>query len=219
VKTRDRILEQALILFNEQGVGRVSLNQVALELGISSGNLHYHFKTRAQLIARLLTRFDNEVTAVTTNPHEQIAGLDDFWMYLHLLMEICLRYRFILRDIDRIFAETDEAKKKLVAIRGEIERSMSSACGAMRDAGVIRVGVGELDGLALHLAFVVCCWPTFEMLSSRTPDSMQGPVIAALQARSLLAPFLDGTQKGYLDYLRGKYLEHSSAIRNGMLLP
>jgi AcrR family transcriptional regulator len=40
MKTRDRILEKALDLFNREGLAKISANRIASEMGISPGNLY-----------------------------------------------------------------------------------------------------------------------------------------------------------------------------------
>jgi len=55
--TRDRILEASLVLFNEHGIAAVSTHRIAAELGISPGNLHYHFKSKEQILSWLFRRF------------------------------------------------------------------------------------------------------------------------------------------------------------------
>jgi AcrR family transcriptional regulator len=56
-RTRDRILEAALRLFNERGTAAVSTNHIAAEAGISPGNLYYHFGDKQEIIRALHTRY------------------------------------------------------------------------------------------------------------------------------------------------------------------
>jgi AcrR family transcriptional regulator len=50
LKLRERILETALTLFNERGYLEVSMRNVSDSLGISVGNLTYHFKKKEDLV-------------------------------------------------------------------------------------------------------------------------------------------------------------------------
>ncbi|MBM4218582.1 MAG: TetR/AcrR family transcriptional regulator [Gammaproteobacteria bacterium] len=63
-RTRQRILDTTLALYNERGEARVSTSLIAAELGISAGNLHYHFRHKDLLSAALLVRFVSEFAAL-----------------------------------------------------------------------------------------------------------------------------------------------------------
>lgn len=65
-KKRGLILDTALILFNEQGSHTVTTNHIAKAMGISPGNLYYHFKNKEHIIRELLARLINGFDAMVT---------------------------------------------------------------------------------------------------------------------------------------------------------
>ena len=50
MKTKDKIIHCALKLFNEQGERQITTNHIAADLGISPGNLYYHFSNKQEII-------------------------------------------------------------------------------------------------------------------------------------------------------------------------
>ena len=48
--TKQKILDSAVQLFNEKGLGNVRLQQIADKAGISVGNLAYHFYSKKAII-------------------------------------------------------------------------------------------------------------------------------------------------------------------------
>jgi len=53
MSTKTAILKTALALYNESGVRAITSRHIAAEMGISPGNLHYHFKTTDSIIIAL----------------------------------------------------------------------------------------------------------------------------------------------------------------------
>ena len=58
MKTRDKIIEAALQLFNEQGTKGVTTNHIAAAIGISPGNLYYHFRNKEDIIRAIFEQMD-----------------------------------------------------------------------------------------------------------------------------------------------------------------
>jgi AcrR family transcriptional regulator len=67
-KTYVDILDRSMQLFNDFGIESVSVYRVAESLGISPGNLTYHFKRKKNLVDALLNRLEKQF----------IAGLKEF---------------------------------------------------------------------------------------------------------------------------------------------
>ena len=58
--TKERILDAALHLFNNQSVDQVTIREVAKKAGISHGNLCYHFPNMESLLENLYKRLAAE---------------------------------------------------------------------------------------------------------------------------------------------------------------
>lgn len=96
--TRDHILIASQNLFNERGYYNVSLRQIAAEVGISQGNLNYHFKKKDEILKELYRKSVENVT------HEFIATTKlgaNFYFLLELArrtFEVQSEYIFLIRD-------------------------------------------------------------------------------------------------------------------------
>ena len=55
-QTRQALLDTALRLFSERGIGQTSLKDVAAETGVTHGALYWHFKNREDLVHALYER-------------------------------------------------------------------------------------------------------------------------------------------------------------------
>ena len=58
-RTAERILEVTLELFNRFGEPNVSTTLISAELGISPGNLYYHYPAKEELINSLFDRYEH----------------------------------------------------------------------------------------------------------------------------------------------------------------
>jgi AcrR family transcriptional regulator len=205
VKTRDRILEAALQLFNDEGVGQVSTNRIAAELGISSGNLHYHFKNKEQLVEWLYRRFELAMEPFR-EADKSVEALDDLWMTLHLAFETIERHRFVYRDIEALMHDYPLIRHRAPALASgglEAARRIGHKLVSIK---VLRASPGQVDALAYHIVLTATCWYSFAKLVARDVPQAASPGFAAYQVLSLLTPYADEESRPYLDYLRMKYL-------------
>ena len=122
--TPRRILNTSLALFNRHGEANVTTNQIANELDISPGNLHYHFKRKRVIVTRLFEAFGAEMNEVLLDPGDRALDLEDLWLYLHLLFETVARYRFIYKDINDLLERYENLRRPFSRI---LERQRSSA--------------------------------------------------------------------------------------------
>lgn len=97
--TKSRILDTALMLFNERGTGPVSTNHIAEALGMSPGNLYYHFRNKAEIVRALFGKISGEWAvnyAVAPGTMPSIAMMEAM---VAGNFDIQGRYRFFFRDL------------------------------------------------------------------------------------------------------------------------
>jgi AcrR family transcriptional regulator len=203
--TRNRILEIGLGLFNEEGVAKMSTNRIASELGISPGNLYYHFASKEEIAEWLIRRFDDRI-GVIAGSADSVEALDDLWLTLHLLFEAIHEYRFIYRDVDYLLRTSAKIAQRVRQISLRTIQALRQMCHRLADASVIRAGSEEVDNLALQMVFTTTCWFTFTRLLPRGDAQSADAGRAAYQVLTLLTPYLEPESRGYLTYLRSKYV-------------
>lgn len=92
--TRNRILQTALRLFNEQGLHVVGVRDIARELGISVGNLGYYFPQKDVLVTALVKELHAANTQRAVGVHRDTATLLTLYRALAGAMRNHLAYRF-----------------------------------------------------------------------------------------------------------------------------
>ena len=206
MRTRDRILEAALVLFNQHGLAAVSTHRIAAELGMSPGNLHYHFKTKQLIVSTLFRRFDDRMSACM-DAAATVVAVDDLWLSLHLTFEAVNEYRFIYRDVDYLLNEYSELEARARELTARNLVASKRLCFGLRDAGVIDANDEALEMLALQLVFATTSWFTFRRLTPKPVSPAHAePALAAYYTLAFISPYVIGDARAYLDYLRSKYI-------------
>lgn len=110
--TADRILEAGRLLFNSKGYAGTSLAEIAALVGISPGNLNYHFPTKKDLAIRIHNETRRQVSARRANWRPGTVA-DDYVAHVLFTMDITWNNRFMLRDQAQIAEELSSWQEAL----------------------------------------------------------------------------------------------------------
>lgn len=97
-ETQSLIIKTALRLFNEHSTGAVSTNRVAEACDISKGNLHYHFKTKKEIIQTIFKGISDEMNEGWYQDHLSPTVKHMAEMFARQLLLIH-DYRFFYREM------------------------------------------------------------------------------------------------------------------------
>ncbi len=103
--TKEKIVDTALNLFNTKGLSQVTLRTIAKEMGISQGNLNYHFKKRADIIEAIYFNLVKAMDGSMAKVEQSEIGLQLLYDISASVMNNSYTYRFFLLDFAQIMRE------------------------------------------------------------------------------------------------------------------
>lgn len=205
-KTRNRILDVALQLFNEQGETNISTNHIADELEISPGNLYYHYRNKDDIIEQLFLRFEARMDQALIAPEGRDVTLEDVWLQLHLVFECIWNYRFIYRDIINIVSRNRSLRLRFARI---LKRGSGNAQGIMRglnETGAMRASAAEIEGLATNILVLATFWLNYANIRGEK-DEQRAIQQGIVQVMMLVSPFLRDAERLHLHTLSKAYTD------------
>jgi AcrR family transcriptional regulator len=206
-QTRVRILETSLAMFNAQGEPNVTTNHIADELGISPGNLYYHFRNKDDIVEHLFAQYEARIDGALVPPDGRAPDLEDIWMQLHQVFESLWEFRFLYRDLVDILARNRKLKLRFARIMDRAATSASELLGGLVRAGVMRASADEVRALAENILLVATFWMNFNAVRGGKPQADEVALQRGIhQVMMLVAPFLRDAERFHLNSLAATYL-------------
>jgi AcrR family transcriptional regulator len=212
-RTRERILELALRLFNEFGEPNVNTTIIAQELNISPGNLYYHFKNKEDIINHIFQRFEREIERLLAIPSGggRRPDVEDAWLFLHVLFELIWKYRFFYRDLNNLLTNNRAFELRFKTLLTQKVRMARWLAEGLKECGELRASAAEIDALATNMVVVATYWLSYEYVLNPRRFTEPEHVAAAVsrgcyQVMALTAPYLAGDARQLFARLAASYL-------------
>jgi AcrR family transcriptional regulator len=158
MKTRDRIIQASLELFNEQGERNVTTNHIASHLSISPGNLYYHFKNKQQIIYDIYLVYEKQVDLYLAVPSDRALVINDKLIYLQRIFQGLWDYRFLHRDLQHLLQNDEDLRKRYNIFFKRCLTATQNIYFGLRDGGILVAKDEELRALALNTWILVTSW-------------------------------------------------------------
>jgi AcrR family transcriptional regulator len=203
--TRNRILVTSLLLFNEHGEPHTSTNDIADEVDISPGNLHYHFRKKSLLVDALLDEFQADARRVLSPPEVEAVSIDDFWMFLHLLLECTASYRFLFRDLETLADSYPSVGRVLGHFAKGLVAMFELYLRGMSANGLLGMSDDDAPIIARNLVVIALFSDRFDTLTGKTGTADDAAMRIAGSILGALKPFAAASEAAYIDDLASHY--------------
>ena len=208
-RTAERILEVTLALFNRFGEPNVSTTLISAELGISPGNLYYHYPAKDEIINALFDRFERALNELL-NASDGVRNVEDAWFFMHSLFELIWEYRFLYRDLNDLLSKNRRLETHFQLVLKNKTHAVKSLLDGMSRAGAVQIDSREVDATATSMVVVITYWLSYEYVRDprhalEAENAQMALMRGAQHVLNLLVPYLEQGQRQHLRALVGAY--------------
>lgn len=171
MSTRDRLLAKAKQRFNEEGLARVGVRDLARDLGLSPGNVSYHFPKKEALVRALMAQL-RELNQRTLEEASAQATLTAFLERYRQVFQNQLEFRFLARGISHIVEAYPQLGADYRRVDGERRRTLAAALMRLREAGELSA---SFDARAVARVVALCTLTARFWLSEYALSYAQAP--------------------------------------------
>lgn len=193
MKTKDRIIEVAIRLFNQEGTKAVTTNHIAAAAGISPGNLYYHFRNKEEIIRDIFFR----IVAFTDTESSYGSGfmvrpsIDNMEAVFKRVLALHWEYRFLYREFNALLNRDRELKAVIIRNQKKRLQEVGDSIQAFIDAGIFKsMSSAEIEFLKSALWIIGTYWHSFLEEGGKTITKAR--VEEGIEMlRQLLRPYLN----------------------------
>lgn len=171
MKTKLRILETALALFNRFGFVNVTLREVSAVLNISYGNVTYHYPNKEQLLTAIYQAYVDALVELSDAVGEHPDKLLQMLAAPAATFALSLKYRFLFVDYLELQRQYPDFMAEVHQKQQQRKQWWKAQLFELQQSGILRQDMGsesfdflmELSGLVrtfffLHVPFEVDDW-------------------------------------------------------------
>jgi AcrR family transcriptional regulator len=177
MNTKDAIIDKARELFNAEGTARVSTNHIAAALGISPGNLYYHYRNKTEIVRALFARFEAESDSVWQDA--LVTSVGELEVVLERHFAACAPFEFLGRELAPLTLGDPELRESVTQFLRRLEAQVRAALGSLAHGGEIEPS-HRVAFLSRIVASLLVLWPAHDTVGRRHDAPARGlrPLVA-----------------------------------------
>ena len=204
-RTAERILATALDLFNRYGEPNVTTTLIASDMGISPGNLFYHFPAKELLVNALFDEYVHDMDQLLPAAAD-VRDMEHAWFFMHSLFELIWRHRFIYRDLNDLLSKNRHLEGQVKGVLQRKQQAFEAMLSGVQEQGLLSQGAFERQSCATHMVVLLTWWLSYEYVQNprhalEDTNADHSALRGAQQVLGLLLPYLDELPKLQLQAL------------------
>ena len=166
MKTRDKISSTALLLFNQKGERNITTNHIAAELGISPGNLYYHFKNKQEIIGEIFETYSVELITSFSPVDLQEDILVQLKRYLDNVFSLMWKYRFFYANLPQILQQDKNLHENYLNLQQKSKVNLHRIFNTFIELEILNIEEKEIEPLVSTLQLIMFSWLSYQLSMS-----------------------------------------------------
>lgn len=207
MKTRDRILHVSLLLFNEEGEAQQTAVDISNALGISPGNLYYHFKGKDAIIRALFDSFEEEMRVILRGSRGKVTSIEDNWVYLYIILEEVYDFRFFYRNLGVLLDRYPDLASRFRSLVAEQRTTIRNVLADLSKVDVLTIDPRLTEALTDQIMISLTFWLEADAMNRTNLDGAALIHKTVFQVMCLIVPYMGDTGFDALSHM----IEHYEA--------
>lgn len=151
-----------MTLFNQQGVHVVSTRHMAEHVGISPGNLYYHFRNKEDVLLALYASLEADLLQILQLPEQRVVKLEHVLQYVVRLFEHLWAYRFFYRDVISHLGTMPQVEMRYRNLSAQVLASGSAIYSEMVRSGLMIAPPALIPVITANSWIVLSHWFSYQ---------------------------------------------------------
>lgn len=206
MNTKEKIIHTSISLFNENGERAITTNHIASSLGMSPGNLYYHFKNKEDIIRHIFALYRDHLSTHFKPIDKDDDAFSHLTAYLDSLFELMWRFHFFYDNLGDILSRDTDLKQAYIDFQLELLEQVRNVILGLRDKGMIAIDEQDVTELAHTLKLTVSFWTPY--IKARRPSGSlaeQDIYYGILKVLALFRAYSTEKSSVQMNQLREKY--------------
>ena len=207
MKTKDKVIQGSIELFNLHGERNVTTNHIAAHISISPGNLYYHYRNKDDIIRSIYKLYEKNLDQMFQPQDAQSAGMDEMMYYLDRVFYSMWQFRFFYANLPDILARDSELHERYLVAQKALYQRIIATLSEVRSQGYITLDDEMIDDLAHTLKLVVAFWVSYQHTQSATPITQSTISKGVLKILNIVKGYLTPSGLVHINEIEKNYLQ------------
>lgn len=207
MKTKDKVIQGSIELFNLHGERNVTTNHIAEHVGISPGNLYYHYRNKDDIIRSIYKMYEKNLDQMFQPQDANSAGMDEMMYYLDRVFYSMWQFRFFYANLPDILARDRELHERYLVAQRALYQRIINTLKEVKSQGYITLDDDMMDDLAHTLKLVVAFWISYQHTQNLTEITQSTISQGVLKVINIVRGYLTESGISYMNDIEKNYRE------------